>query len=666
MRGVALVALAPGGVISEGTRTLRAWLPIAACAGIGLNSVRLRARVRALAVIPPAGQAVHPSHRFLVADGVRLDEAQRRAASAYALREGLSVLDLVPAEMAAHEVLDLARMVDPGAGRPGLLTSGRGAFQALLVEQDVWERAGLDLPTPTRVDLVAATATLRLHASTATGLALLPGLSAGAGSATQRLEIEFAAYPWAPGMPFMPLARDLAVVAGMAAAPAWALGAALLGWVQPLVVSAGRIRLTAGELARSPLTRRLPMLRFLASPVVARRTAPATTAGTAVTATATTATTATATTATIPTPTTAAATATARTPRPGPPVPEPAVLAAKRRQYAADLAAGVDRFLEPPFTACPWCGGAELALELLGVDCFQAKPGVFRYDRCRDCGHVFQNPRLTLDGLEFYYRDFYSGLGARLVEELFSRNSATYLDRARIDIPAPRRWLDVGGGFGHFCATAREVWPTTSFDGLDIGESIGQAERRGWIEHAYRGRLPDLAGTLRDRYDVVSMFHYLEHTRDPREELRAAAQVLAPGGHLIVELPNPHCPAGRWFGTYWPGWLVPQHQHLLPADNLTAALDDLGLKVLDVRFGPAHQGGDAPIALWGAWQRAAPPPSSPWLDVASPAAARVRRVLLGAVTAAAMPAAIAWDVASRRYLTAGRRSNAYRVLAARR
>ncbi|WP_018500232.1 class I SAM-dependent methyltransferase [Parafrankia discariae] len=619
----------------------RALLPVAACAGVGINGLRLRTRIRALTVIAPADEPVHSSHVFLLADGVRLDEAARRAASAHALREGLTVLDLVPAELPAHELLDLARLVDPARYRAQRLERGHGAFRALLVDRDVLERAGLDLKDPSRLDLVAATATLKLLSPASTDLAILPGLTVaddftpadggpptGSANGSDRVAVQFAARPWEPGQPFFPLARDLAVAAGATAAPGWALGAAVLSWLQPLVVGAGRVRVPTADLVRSPVTRRRPALRTLSAAVGGA------VAGSGV-----------------------------DLPRPGPPAPEPAVLAAKRREYSADLAAGVDRFLEPVATSCPWCGGTDLSLALRGSDAIQVKPGVFRYDRCGGCGHIFQNPRLTLDGLDFYYRDTYSGLGAALTEEIFRRNTDSYLERARIDVPTPRRWLDVGGGFGHFCAAAREVWPTTSFDGLDIGAAIGEAERRGWVDRAYRGLLPDLAESLSGRYDVVSMFHYLEHTRDPRAELRAAAQVLAPGGHLLIEVPNAQSPAARWFGTYWPGWFVPQHQHLVPADNLTAALGEVGLEVLDVRFGETHQRGDAPVACWGLWQRAAPSPSAPWNAASRPGLARARRALVGAAVFTAMPGAILWDMASRPYLTSGRRSNAYRVLA---
>ena len=93
----------------------------------------------------------------------------------------------------------------------------------------------------------------------------------------------------------------------------------------------------------------------------------------------------------------------------------------------------------------------------------------------------------------------------------------------------------MGTGHGHFCLVARQHWPEATFDGLDLSESVDEAARRGWVDTAYRGLFPELAGGLPRSYDVVSMHHYLEHTRDPGAELDAATKVLEPGGHLLIE-----------------------------------------------------------------------------------------------------------------------------------
>ena len=90
-----------------------------------------------------------------------------------------------------------------------------------------------------------------------------------------------------------------------------------------------------------------------------------------------------------------------------------------------------------------------------------------------------------------------------------------------------------------------------------MSESVIEAARRGRADTAYRGMFPDLARTLPRSYDVVSMHHYLEHTRDPRRELAAAALVVEPGGHLVIEGPDAEAPLARRLGRYWWQWGQP-------------------------------------------------------------------------------------------------------------
>ena len=195
-------------------------------------------------------------------------------------------------------------------------------------------------------------------------------------------------------------------------------------------------------------------------------------------------------------------------------------------------------------TTCPWCGSPALVDRVEVTDLLQHKPGRFHLDECTACGHVFQNPALSLAGLDHYYDQFYEGEGEEPWEFAFAAMGGAY--RKRTDALArhaePRAWLDVGTGHGHFCLAARQRWPEAVFDGLDLSESVEEAARRGWIDAGYRGLFPDLADSLSRSYDVVSMHHYLEHTREPRRELAAAAKALEPGGHLMIEGPDVDCP----------------------------------------------------------------------------------------------------------------------------
>ncbi len=489
---------------------------------------------------------------FLVAAGVNLTDAQRRAAAGHARRAGLDVLDLIPADLPAGRLRALLRRVDPAAYRRSPLEPGQGVYQALCVSADTLERAGLkgvDGLAP--VELAELTVHLKRYAPTSSGLAVLAGLAAATADR--------------PG----------------------ARAADLAGWRAVL---------------------RLP-----------------------------------------------------------PPGPSPAALAVKRDEYAADLAAGTDRFFEPPRTTCPWCGADRLAPRLRAADLGQSKPGTFRYDRCRACSHVFQNPRLSPAGLEFYYRDFYDGLGEARMEALFGAGAAPYRSRAGLVArsAAPRTWLDVGGGHGHFCLIARETWPGTRFDALDQGAGIEEAHRRGWADGIYRGEFPARAAELAGRYDVVSMFHYLEHVRDPFAELDAAREVVRPGGHLVIEVPNIESLSASLLGSAWAGWLVPQHQHMIPMDNLLAALAERSFTPVTASFGDSRPGGPAGLAVYFNLNRWFPDPTLPWRTAPHPEVRKaVRAVALTAAAPAMVLAAVA-DLVLQPLRRSGRRADVYRVVARR-
>ncbi|MER7838006.1 class I SAM-dependent methyltransferase [Streptomyces sp. NPDC096040] len=340
---------------------------------------------------------------------------------------------------------------------------------------------------------------------------------------------------------------------------------------------------------------------------------------------------------------------------------------ALRSAYQRDLADGVDRFFEPRRTTCPWCHSDRLTTRLRTTDLLQHKPGRFVLDRCQECGHTFQNPRLNGTGLEFYYRDFYDGLGERKMSGTFGGRTKMYQGRAESMLPhdaTPKNWLDVGTGHGHFCEAAREVLPGTAFDGLDFTDGVELAAREGRVERAYRGAFPELAPDLTAGYDVVSMFHYLEHSTDPDSELRAAHQAVRPGGHLLIEVPDPESRYARLLGRWWLPWLQPQHLHFIPVANLRARLTDLGFTVVAEQHAEAHDPVDLLAAVWLALDHTAPPEDAPWLP--RPPGA-LRKTARAALLLAGIPALIAGTLADRfavRPLSHRLRvSNAYRVVA---
>lgn len=307
-------------------------------------------------------------------------------------------------------------------------------------------------------------------------------------------------------------------------------------------------------------------------------------------------------------------------------------------------------FHEPRRDDCPWCGARRLRTRVRTPDPARRTPGTFVVDECRECGHAFQNPRLAAQALAVRESrphpdpSVERALGARGIGR---RHRAAA--RAMLPYPEPESWLDVGTGHGYFPETAKEVHAYTSFDGLDATPRVQQARAAGRIEEAHQGRLtdPEITARLRGRYDVVSMVHHLEHTPDPRAELRGALDVLRPGGHLLVEVPDPACAFGTLLGSWWVAYDQPRHLHLMPLRNLASELESQGCTVVATDRRAPH----VPYDLSGAL----------WLVLA-----RLRaRTMLTRACAPLLAAAVALDLGLAPLLSRTRFSNAYRIIARR-
>jgi 2-polyprenyl-3-methyl-5-hydroxy-6-metoxy-1,4-benzoquinol methylase len=137
--------------------------------------------------------------------------------------------------------------------------------------------------------------------------------------------------------------------------------------------------------------------------------------------------------------------------------------------------------------------------------------------------------------------------------------------------------LDVGCAVGTFLERLRERYDS-SVVGLDFKDLSAHPSLRGVEFH--RGLFYE-ALLASERFDLVTMWHFLEHDYDPMRSLRTARRVLKPGGTLVIEVPRLDSRTFGWFGDRWPGLQAPQHTVLLDKSHLLQMVRTAGLEVVD-------------------------------------------------------------------------------------
>jgi SAM-dependent methyltransferase len=241
---------------------------------------------------------------------------------------------------------------------------------------------------------------------------------------------------------------------------------------------------------------------------------------------------------------------------------------------------------------CPICGQPLRDSHVRGRDRLITGDGPFTVMECGDCEYGFTLPQLSAAELARYYPseyfDFwgYSGQsGNNPLQRLLARFRSWSATRSYRRPPyllegvTPGRMLDVGCGSGDLLEQfARQGWEIYGID--PSASAVAAAARRGARVHQ---------GTLRDQpwqpgsFALISFQHALEHIDEPVDALKHASALLAPGGLLVIDVPNWACWQRRLvFRSRWHPLELPRHlQHFSPR-ALERLASVLGLSVRTV------------------------------------------------------------------------------------
>jgi 2-polyprenyl-3-methyl-5-hydroxy-6-metoxy-1,4-benzoquinol methylase len=152
-------------------------------------------------------------------------------------------------------------------------------------------------------------------------------------------------------------------------------------------------------------------------------------------------------------------------------------------------------------------------------------------------------------------------------------------ERYKIDLVrqyvAGGRLLEIGPGTGGFAFLAREAGFDVDVLEMDARSAAYLADVVG-VRAIHAVATPASVGAL-GTYDVIALWHVIEHVPEPLELFDAVAERLAPGGIIVIAAPNPDAFQFAVFGRNWVHLDAPRHVHIMPARVLRDRAADRGL-----------------------------------------------------------------------------------------
>jgi len=213
--------------------------------------------------------------------------------------------------------------------------------------------------------------------------------------------------------------------------------------------------------------------------------------------------------------------------------------------------------------ACPLCGSARFSAGHRLPDPLDPERA-FTLMQCPVCSLLFTQPPPDPGQIKAYYSD--AGYVSHSETAPGIRNRFYYQVR-RWTVAGKRRLirrlsgrssgtlLDYGCGTGYFAAAmAGSGWEVTGLE-PDAGARAIAAGR-----HAFRiGEPGELFELPTGFFDVITLWHVLEHIHALHETLSQLTERLKPDGHLLIALPNIASFDARFYREAWAAYDVPRH-----------------------------------------------------------------------------------------------------------
>lgn len=232
---------------------------------------------------------------------------------------------------------------------------------------------------------------------------------------------------------------------------------------------------------------------------------------------------------------------------------------------------------------CPSCKHVTFANRLIAKDHLVSDES-FAIVQCQACLLLFTNPRPSDSRLPHYYdSDHYvshndkknslQNFVYRVVRQITLRQKLKTIRKYHTS----GSLLDFGAGTGAFLQKAGAHFDIT---GVEPSSNA--------VEHApvsIKARIYETLDSFKSdqKFDVITLWHVLEHLPNLGTAFREITERLSKKGHLFIAVPNPNSWDSKHYGAHWAGYDVPRHLYHFGQEAMGAFLKPYGLRILETK-----------------------------------------------------------------------------------
>lgn len=231
---------------------------------------------------------------------------------------------------------------------------------------------------------------------------------------------------------------------------------------------------------------------------------------------------------------------------------------------------------------CPWCGSEDSHIHLWIRDEFLSHEE-FQIHECPKCGLLFTEPRPSKEKIGEYYKseEYYShqenkhGFIPKIYEKVKSVNLKK---KYRISTKGMKtgKVLDIGCGVGDFLHTMEQKgWECTGVEPSKDAKNIARKRIKGKLF------APEEVIKMQEAsFDLITMWHVLEHVDDLKWELEQLTRLIKPDGRIVIAVPNYKSYDAQFYKELWAAYDVPRHLNHFNQKTLANIFKTKGLNLV--------------------------------------------------------------------------------------